>query len=85
MKVISLCSPSAAVSSIKSCEKIDGGFSRAFIIIMGNGKRVVAKFPTAAAGPGRFVTNSEVATMEYSKPKPLSSQEQSLLIYTYSS
>ena len=32
-----------------------------------DGSRVVAKLPTSVAGPARFVTNSEVATVTYCK------------------
>ncbi|EDN06377.1 predicted protein [Histoplasma mississippiense (nom. inval.)] len=62
-RVLSLC-PSA--TSIKSCQKLEGGFSRAFVITTNNGRQVVAKFPTSVAGPARYVTNSEVATITYS-------------------
>ncbi|QSS65906.1 hypothetical protein I7I51_06757 [Histoplasma capsulatum] len=61
-RVLSLC-PSA--TSIKSCQKLEGGFSRAFVITTNNGRQVVAKFPTSVAGPARYVTNSEVATITY--------------------
>ncbi|KMU78074.1 hypothetical protein CISG_06836 [Coccidioides immitis RMSCC 3703] len=61
-KVLSLC-PSG--TSIESCQKLEGGFSKAFIIKTNNGRRVVAKFPTSVAGPARYVTNSEVATITY--------------------
>lgn len=52
---------------MKSCQKLEGGFSRAFIITIDDGKRIVAKFSTSVAGPASFVTNSEVATMTYCK------------------
>lgn len=61
-KVLSLC-PSAA--SVQSCQKLEGGFSKAFIITTDDGKRLVAKFPTSVAGPPSLVTNSEVATISY--------------------
>lgn len=63
-KVLSLC-PSAA--SIRSCQKLEGGFSKAFVITTDDGNRLVAKFPTSVAGPPGLVTNSEVATMAYCK------------------
>jgi hypothetical protein len=37
------------------------------IFSLDNGKKAVAKLPTSVAGPKRLTTNSEVATMEYSK------------------
>ena len=61
-RVLSLC-PSAG--SIRSCQKLEGGFSKAFVITTDDGTRLVAKFPTSVAGDPRLVTNSEVATMEY--------------------
>lgn len=61
-KVLSLC-PSAI--SIQSCQKLEGGFSKAFVITTDDGKRLVAKFPTSVAGPAGLVTNSEVATISY--------------------
>ncbi|EEP78409.1 predicted protein [Uncinocarpus reesii 1704] len=63
-KVLSL-SPLAA--SIQSCQKLEGGFSRAFIFTTDDGRRVVAKFPMPVAGSPRFITNSEVATITYLK------------------
>ncbi|KAK2808028.1 hypothetical protein FQN50_005110 [Emmonsiellopsis sp. PD_5] len=61
-KVLSLC-PSA--TSIQSFQKLEGGFSKAFVFRTNNDKHVVAKFPTSVAGPARYVTNSEVATITY--------------------
>ncbi|PGH34445.1 hypothetical protein GX50_02713 [[Emmonsia] crescens] len=49
------------------CEKLEGGFSKAFIITTDDGRCVVAKFLTSVAGPATFVTNSEVATITYCK------------------
>ncbi|PGH11609.1 hypothetical protein AJ79_04749 [Helicocarpus griseus UAMH5409] len=65
-KVLTLC-PSA--KAIESCEKIEGGFSRAFIMTTDDGRRVVAKYPTSVAGEPRFTTNSEVATVTYLQQK----------------
>ncbi|KAK2789274.1 hypothetical protein FQN51_002723 [Onygenales sp. PD_10] len=63
-RVLSL-SPSAV--SIKSCRKLEGGFSKVFVFTTNDGKQVVAKFPTSVAGPPEQVTDSEVATMTYLK------------------
>lgn len=52
---------------ILGCSKVEGNFNRAFIIQLDNGSRVVAKVPFPVAGPARLATNSEVATMTYSK------------------
>lgn len=61
-KVIELC-PDAV--SITGYEKKEGGFNRAFIFTMNDGKRVVARLPTRITGPPRLTTNSEVATIKY--------------------
>lgn len=63
-RILSLC-PSA--TSIEACQKIEGGFSRAFIITTNDGRRIVAKLPTHVAGPAAYVTNSEVAMITYCK------------------
>jgi hypothetical protein len=52
--------------------KVEGNFNRAFILHLDNGARVVARIPFSVAGPPRLVTNSEVATIAYSKGVPLS-------------
>jgi len=59
------CSPGAR--DIVQCVKLEGGFNRAFVIGLDNGKSVVARVPFSAAGPARLTTHSEVATLEYSK------------------
>lgn len=53
-RVLSLC-PAAA--SIQSCQKLERGFSKAFVITTDDGNRLVAKFPTSVAGPPRLVTH----------------------------
>ena len=63
-KVLEL-SPGA--SSITSYEKMEGGYNRVFIFTCDNSKRVVARIPTFVAGPARLTTNSEVATIRYSR------------------
>jgi hypothetical protein len=63
-KAITLC-PRAR--SISSCTKLEGGFNRAFLYTMDSGQRIVARIPTRIAGPRRLTTNSEVATITYSK------------------
>ncbi|POS71338.1 hypothetical protein DHEL01_v210271 [Diaporthe helianthi] len=47
--------------------KVEGNFSRAFILQLDNGSKVVARIPFPVAGPSRLVTNSGVATIEYTK------------------
>ncbi|KAI4115641.1 MAG: hypothetical protein LQ338_007826, partial [Usnochroma carphineum] len=61
-RVIELCHGAAAIASY---EKAEGGFNRVFIFACNNGKRIVARLPFRVAGPSRFTTNSEVATIKY--------------------
>lgn len=60
-------SSAPGAKEILECSKVEGNFNRAFIICLDNGTKVVAKVPFPVAGPSRLVTNSEVATMAYSK------------------
>ena len=49
-----------------SIEKIgEGGFNKVFRLLMQDGQRVIAKIPHPNAGPPRFTTASEVATMDF--------------------
>lgn len=52
---------------ILQCDKVEGNSNRAFIFNLDNGATVVARVPFSVAGPARLVTNSEVATLAYSK------------------
>ena len=61
-KIVALC-PGA--HSVTSCEKIEGGSNRVFIFQTDDGNRLVAKLPFSVAGPPRYTTGSEVATVEY--------------------
>jgi len=63
-KVLHLCTEA---SHIISYEKKEGGYNKVFIFLLDNGKRIVARLPTRAAGPSTLTTNSEVATIAYSK------------------
>ncbi|GBF61013.1 altered inheritance of mitochondria protein 9 [Trichophyton mentagrophytes] len=63
-KILSLY-PSA--TSIKDFQKIEGGFSKVFIIRTDNDENAVVKLPTSVAGSARHITNSEVATIMYLK------------------
>jgi hypothetical protein len=60
---------SPGAKSITAVEKNDGNNARVLIFSLDDGRKVevVAKLPTSVAGPKRLATNSEVATMEYSK------------------
>ncbi|RMY88948.1 hypothetical protein D0862_10320, partial [Hortaea werneckii] len=65
-KAVALC-PQAR--NVASCQKMEGGFNKAFLFTMDSGERIVARIPTNIAGPRRLTTNSEVATMTYIKSK----------------
>jgi len=52
---------------VVSCEKKEGAFNRAFMILLDNGEKVVARLPNRLAGPPRLTVSSEVATLQYSK------------------
>lgn len=66
-----MCDVSAAAgthqSPIKEVEKMEGGFSKAFLMREQNGTEVVAKLPCRNAGPPTFTTASEVAVLEYGR------------------
>ncbi|EEQ34498.1 conserved hypothetical protein [Microsporum canis CBS 113480] len=49
------------------CRKIEGGFSKVFILETDNGRNIVVKFSTSIAGSARHVVNSKVATITYYK------------------
>jgi len=60
---------SAKAVGSKACVNIekypDGMFSKAFLMTMEDGMRVVAKVPNPNAGRVHFTTASEVATMDF--------------------
>lgn len=65
-----LCDASAAAgpepSPITAVEKMEGGFSKAFLMKRKNGTEVIAKLPCRNAGPPKLTTASEVAVLQYS-------------------
>ncbi|KAH0042858.1 hypothetical protein KCU78_g709, partial [Aureobasidium melanogenum] len=62
-KRVVACCP--GVNSIASWTKQDGHISRTLIFHTDNGKRLVVRLPTPAAGPAGRNVNSEVATIKY--------------------
>jgi hypothetical protein len=60
-------SHSPGAKHITAVEKSEGGNARVLIFSLDNGRKVVAKLPVSVAGPKRLTTNSDEATMEYSK------------------
>lgn len=47
------------------CSKYEGHYNRAFRLELDNGVSIIARIPFKVAGPARYTTSSEVATMEY--------------------
>ena len=43
----------------------EGGFNKVFLLRAKNGREVIARIPTPIAGPPRYTTASEVATMNF--------------------
>lgn len=43
----------------------EGGSNKVFRLVMENGKSVIARIPNPNAGPPKYTTASEVATMEF--------------------
>ncbi|KAE8130873.1 kinase-like domain-containing protein [Aspergillus pseudotamarii] len=43
----------------------EGGFNKVFTLRATNGREVIARIPTPIAGPARYTTASEVATMDF--------------------
>ncbi|KAH0374032.1 hypothetical protein KCU65_g382, partial [Aureobasidium melanogenum] len=56
---------SAGAKSVASWSKQDGHISRTLTFHTDNGKRIVVRLPTPAAGPAGRNVNSEVATVKY--------------------
>lgn len=53
---------------VKQCQKIEGGYNRAFVLDFDTGVSIVARTPFPHAGPCRLTINCEVATLRYRKP-----------------
>jgi hypothetical protein len=56
---------SAGATAVVSCEKTERSFNRAFVILLDNGAKVVARVPNSLADPPRLTVSSEVATIQY--------------------
>jgi hypothetical protein len=51
-----------------SLEKIgEGNYNKAFRLVMQNSQNLIVKIPNPNAGPARYTTASEVATMEFGR------------------
>ncbi|KAB8275285.1 kinase-like domain-containing protein [Aspergillus minisclerotigenes] len=64
-----LCDTAAAVGGTKSpivaIEKMEGGFCKALLMRKADGSEIVTKLPSKLAGPPKYSTVSEVATLKY--------------------
>lgn len=65
-----LCNTAAAAggkySPVTAIDKMEGGFSKAFLIRKENRSEVIAKIPCHIAGPPTLTTAGEVGALEYS-------------------
>lgn len=52
-------------SHIIAIDKMEGGFSKAFLMRKENGAEVIAKVPCRIAGPPSLTTAGEVGVLEY--------------------
>lgn len=52
-------------SPIASIEKMEGGFCKALLLRKADGSEIVAKLPSKVAGPPKYSTALEVATLKY--------------------
>jgi hypothetical protein len=46
---------------------MEGGFSKALLLRKEDGSEIIAKIPFPIAGPPKYTTASEVATLKYRK------------------
>ncbi|KAL8869828.1 MAG: hypothetical protein Q9174_003975 [Haloplaca sp. 1 TL-2023] len=63
-----LCDEASRVtngSAVQSIEKMEGGFSKALLMTMSNGKEIIAKLPCPNAGRAMYSTASEAAVLQY--------------------
>ena len=49
----------------------EGNFNKVFLMVMDDGKEIIAKLPNPNAGRSHFTTASEVATMDYVRAQSL--------------
>jgi len=54
-----------ALSCVEIKKVPEGNFNKTFLLIMSDGKEVIAKVPNPNAGRAHFTTASEVATMDF--------------------
>ena len=65
-ELVHIAISSTASRSCVAVHKLpEGQFSKAFLLTMDDGKRVIAKVPNPNAGRSHYTTASEVATMDF--------------------
>ncbi len=65
-ELVHIAASSTASRSCVAIRKLpEGQYSKAFLLIMDDGKRVIAKVPNPNAGRPHYTTASEVATMDF--------------------
>ena len=65
-ELVHIAASSIASNSCVAVRKLpEGQYSKAFLLTMDDGKRVVAKVPNPNAGQPHYTTASEVATMDF--------------------
>ena len=65
-ELVHIAASSIASSSWVALRKLpEGQYSKAFLLTMDDGKRVIAKIPYPNAGRPHYTTASEVATMDF--------------------
>ncbi|KAJ4463775.1 kinase-like domain-containing protein [Lentinula lateritia] len=58
----------AGGNSVLKMEKLaEGSYNKVFVLTLDNGQELIARILTVLAGPGKLVTASEVATMDYAR------------------
>lgn len=64
--LIQVSTQAIGARSVARIEKLpEGNFSKVFLVIMDDGRELIAKLPNPNAGRSHFTTASEVATMDY--------------------
>jgi hypothetical protein len=71
---------SAGATAVVSGEKKESSFNRAFVILLDNGAKVVAKVLNSLASPPRLTVSSEVATIQYGKHYSIICHRMSILL-----
>ncbi|KAL8966705.1 MAG: hypothetical protein Q9183_003248 [Haloplaca sp. 2 TL-2023] len=72
-----LCNEASRVtngSTVQSIQKMEGGFSKALLMTMNDGKEIIAKLPCPNAGRAMYSTASEAAVLQYHAAGPVGAE-----------